>query len=85
MHHPVDGGHRCHGVGEDVLPLGEDQVRGYAQRPALVAFGDEGEEHLGLIGTLGLETVAKLVDFSCLQLFSVDFPFPQISSSAVVI
>ena len=39
--------------GEDVLPLGEDQVGGDAQGPALVALGYEGEEHLGLLGTLG--------------------------------
>ena len=43
----VDCRRRAHGVGEDVLPLGEDQVRGYAQQPTFVAFGDEGEEHLG--------------------------------------
>ena len=46
MHHAVDGRSGGHGVGEDAFPLGEDQVRGYAQRPAFVAFGDEGEEHL---------------------------------------
>ena len=38
MHDAVDGRRRGHGVGEDVLPLGEDEVRGYAQGPALVAF-----------------------------------------------
>ena len=41
-----------HGVGEDALPSREDQVRGYAQGPPLVAFGDEGEEdftHLNLL------------------------------------
>ena len=43
MHHPVDGRGGGHGVGEYGLPLREDQVRGYAQRPAFVAFGDEGE------------------------------------------
>ena len=49
--HPVDG--RGHWVGEDVLPLGEDQVGRDAQGPAFVAFGDEREEHLGLLGPLG--------------------------------
>ena len=53
MDHPVDGRRRGHGVGEDVLPLGEDQVGRDAQGPALVAFGDEREEHLGLLGPLG--------------------------------
>ena len=43
MHHPVDGRGGGHGVGEYALPLREDQVRGYAQRPSFVAFGDEGE------------------------------------------
>ena len=44
MDHPVDGRGGGHGVGEDMLPLGEDQVGGDAQGAALVAFGDEGEE-----------------------------------------
>ena len=51
--HPVDGRSRGHWVGEDVLPLGEDQVGRDAQGPAFVAFGDEREEHLGLFGPLG--------------------------------
>ena len=38
--HPVDGRRGCHGVGEDMLPLGEDQVGRDAQGPAFVAFGD---------------------------------------------
>ena len=42
-----------HWVGEDVLPLGEDQVGGDAQGPELVAFGDEGEEDLRLLGPWG--------------------------------
>ena len=41
--HPVDGRGRGHGVGKDVLPLGEDQARGDAQGPALVAFVKEQE------------------------------------------
>ena len=28
--HPVDGRRGCHWVGKDVLPLGEDQIRGDA-------------------------------------------------------
>ena len=53
MHHPVDGGRRGHGVGEDALPLGEDQVGGDAQGPAFVAFRDEGEEDFRFLGALG--------------------------------
>ena len=51
--HPVDGRGRGHGVGEDVFPLGEDQVGRDAHGPAFVAFGDEREEHLGLLRALG--------------------------------
>ena len=43
MHHAFDGRRSGQQVGEDVLPLGEDQVGRDAQGPALVAFGDEGE------------------------------------------
>ena len=50
---PVDGRRRGHWVGEDVLPLGEDQVGRDAHGPAFVAFGDEREEHLGVFGPLG--------------------------------
>ena len=53
MHDAVDGRRGGHGIGEDVLPLGEDQVGGDAQGPAFVALGDESEEHLGLFGSLG--------------------------------
>ena len=51
--HPVDGRGCGHWVGEDVLPLGEDQVGRDAQGPAFVALGDEREEHLRLLRTLG--------------------------------
>ena len=51
--HPVDGRRRRHWVGEDVLPLGEDQVRGDAEGAPFVAFGDEREEHLRFLSTLG--------------------------------
>ncbi len=56
---PVDGRGGGHGVGEDAFPLGEDQVGRDAQRPAFVAFGDEGEEDLGLLVALG--QVAEIV------------------------
>ena len=51
--HPVDGRRRGHWVDEDVLSLGEDQVGRDAQGATFVAFGDEREEHLGLLGPLG--------------------------------
>ncbi len=59
VHHPVDCRGGGHGVGEDALPLGEDQVGRDAQGPAFVAFGDEGEEDLGLLVALG--QVAEIV------------------------
>ena len=57
--HPVDGRRSGHRVGEDVLPLREDQVGGYAHGATLVAFGDEREKHLGFLCTLG--QVAQVV------------------------
>ena len=57
--HPVDGRRSDHGVGKDMLPLGEYQVGRDAQGATLVAFGDEREEHLGFLGTLG--QVAQVV------------------------
>ena len=59
VHHPVDGRGGGHGVGEAALPLREDQVGRDAQRPPFVAFGDEGEEDLRLLGALG--QVAQIV------------------------
>ena len=53
MHHPVNRRSGGHGVGEDALPLREDQVGRDAQRPALVAFANEGEKDLGLLSTPG--------------------------------
>ena len=41
--HPVDGRGRGRGVGTVTLPLGDDQARGDAQGPALVAFVEEQE------------------------------------------
>ena len=51
--HPVDGRGGGHKVGEDALPRREDQVGGDTQGPAFVAFGDEGEEDLGLLAPRG--------------------------------
>ena len=59
VHDPVDRRGSGHGVGKDAFPLGEDQVGRDAQRPAFVAFGDQGEEDLGLLGALG--QVAQVV------------------------
>ena len=59
--HPVDGRRGCHWVGEDVLPLGEEQVGRDAQGATLVAFGDEREEHLGFLCTLGQVALAILL------------------------
>ena len=53
MHYPVNRRGGGHGVGKGAFPLGEDQVGRDAQGPALVAFGDEGEENLGLLVALG--------------------------------
>ena len=41
--HAVDGRRSGHWVGEDVLPLGEDQIGRDAQGAAFVEFGDERE------------------------------------------
>ena len=60
VHHPVDGGGGGHGVGEDALPLREDQVGRDAQRSPLVAFGDEREEDLLFLGALG--QVAQVIE-----------------------
>ena len=59
VHDPVNRRGGGHGVGKDAFPLREDQVGRDAQRSALVAFGDEGEEDLGLFGALG--QVAQVV------------------------
>ena len=59
VHDPVYGRRGGHGVGEDAFPLREDQVGRDAQRPTFVAFGDEGEEDLGLLSALG--QVAEIV------------------------
>ena len=59
MDHPVNGRGGGHGVGEDAFPLREEQVGRDAQRSALVAFGDEGEEDLRFLGALG--QVAQVV------------------------
>ena len=59
--HPVNRRGGGHGVGEDALPLREDQVGRDAQRPGLVAFGNQGEEDLGLLVPLGQGQVGGAV------------------------
>ena len=51
------GGHL---IAEDPIPVGKDQIAGDEDRSALVAFGEEREENLGLLGTL--LDVADIVD-----------------------
>ena len=59
MYDPVDRGSSRHRVREHLLPLGEDQVRGDAERAALVTLGYQGEQHLRLLCTL--RQVAQVV------------------------
>ena len=59
MHDPVYRSSRRHRIGEDLLPLREDQVRGDAEGAALITLGYQGEQHLGLLGTL--RQVTKVV------------------------
>jgi hypothetical protein len=48
VHQTVHGGHCRYGVVEDALPLAEDQVGADHPAAALIAFGEEGEEHFHL-------------------------------------
>ena len=52
MHQPVDGGGGGHGVLEDTVPLAEDQVAADQYALALIAFGEEGKQHLHLVTIL---------------------------------
>lgn len=56
----VDGGHRGHRVLEDLVPLGEDQVRGDDDGLFFVTLGEEVKEHFHLLA--GLLDVADVVD-----------------------
>jgi len=46
----VDGGHGSHGIFEDLVPLGEGHVGGDDDGLLFVAFGEEMEEDLHLLG-----------------------------------
>src|SRR5208283_3583624 len=48
----VDRGGRRHWVAEDLVPLAEDEVARDHERPPLVAFREQREEHVGLGGVL---------------------------------
>ena len=45
---PVDRGGGGHRVLEDLVPLGEHQIGGDRDAAPLVAFGEQGEQHLHL-------------------------------------
>jgi len=49
---PIDRGGGRHLIAKDSLPLPEDEIAREDHRSALVAFGQEREEDLGLFGTL---------------------------------
>lgn len=57
MRNPVYGGNGRHEIGKDALPAREDQVGRDAQRPAFVAFVDQGEQDLGLLCAMGLLSI----------------------------
>ncbi len=59
VHYPVNRRGGGQGDDEDALPLWEGQVGRDTQRPAFVAFRNEGEEDLGLLVALG--QVAQVV------------------------
>jgi hypothetical protein len=56
---PIDDGLGEAGVGEDLRPVAERQVRGDDQRRAFVTLAEDLEDELG--GALGQGQVAKLV------------------------
>jgi hypothetical protein len=52
MYQTVHGGHGRYGVLEDALPMAEDQVGADHHAAALIAFGEEGEEHFHFLAGL---------------------------------
>ena len=52
MHQAVDGRCRCHLIAEDAIPVREDQIARNEDGASLIAFGEEREENLGLLGAL---------------------------------
>jgi hypothetical protein len=61
----VDDGLREPGVGEDLGPFAERQVRRDDQAAAFVAFGEDLEDEFG--GAVGQREIAKLVDLCGLR------------------
>ena len=57
VHQAVDRRGRGHLVAEDPVPLAEDQIAGHHHRAALVALGEQREQHLGFVGALLLPFV----------------------------
>ena len=57
MHQPVDGRRRGHRVLEDLLPLGERKAAGQHHAAALVALGEQGEQHGSGAKSSGLAVV----------------------------
>ena len=65
VHQAVDRGGRGHLVPEDPVPLAEDQVARHHHRAALVALGEQREQHLGLVRAL--LDVAEVVEQDYLE------------------
>ena len=76
VHDPVNRRGGDHRVGKDAFPLREDQVRRDAQRPAFVAFGNQGEEDFRLFGALG--QVAQVVEEQEVEVVQFAEPAGQI-------
>ena len=75
MHEAVDGSHGGHLVFEDLVPLREDQIGTDHDGAALVAFGQEGEEHLHFLPVLlDVADVVEDDDLVAVQFFSVRAP-----------
>jgi len=52
MHQAIDGRGRRHLIPKNPIPLREDQIARDADGASLIAFGEEREKDLGLLGTL---------------------------------
>ena len=79
VHQAVDGGGGGHRLLEDALPFAEDQVAGDHHRAALVALGEEGEEHLHLLPVLlDIPDIIKGHDRIPVQLLEQRFQFQRL-------
>jgi len=52
VHHPIDGGSRCHGVLEDPLPFGKGKIARDHYGSLLVTVGHKGKKHLHFLAAL---------------------------------